>query len=316
MPAQPCSVHAELGAAAKPAANRLPPPAAEEPPRPAGLGGLLTAARRIGSREQLARSLQDASCFFLVPEGLGRELRGRGLAAWARESVLQPLAELQAPPGTVRVGGAWGPRFAGLLPMGSGLEPLPILEASASVAAICRFEWLTLSPLLPSCRTYPSQVVVATLDGRRCSALLPSSSSLHAVQCEAQRQAGLPPDQQRLLVLELRPLSRRQRWALALLRLLLGLLLWAAGWAVAGARWLLGLPPPDGPVQLQLTTDGGREVTLTVSPDTTLAHLQQLISEQHPGERLLDLRQLDVSPANSRRGSSPERGGGGGGSGA
>lgn len=78
---------------------------AEESLRPAGLGGLLTAARRIGSREQLARSLQDASCFFLVPEGLSRELRGRGLAAWAHENVLQPLAELQAPQGTVRVSG-------------------------------------------------------------------------------------------------------------------------------------------------------------------------------------------------------------------
>ena len=155
-------------------------------------------------------------------------------------------------------------------------------------------------------------MVVATLDGRRRSALLSSSSSLAAVQREAQRQAGLPPDAQRLLVLELRPLSRRQRWALALLRLLLGLLLWATAWAAAGLRWLLGLPPPDGPVQLQLTTEGGREMTLSVSPDTTLADLQQLVSEQHPGERL-DLRQLSVGPSKSCGGGSPERGGGSGG---
>lgn len=86
----------------------IAPSLSEEAPHAAGLGGLLTAARRIGSREQLARSLQDASCFFLVPEGLSRELRGRGLAAWAHENVLQPLAELQAPPGTVRVGGRDG----------------------------------------------------------------------------------------------------------------------------------------------------------------------------------------------------------------
>ncbi|PRW44238.1 Arginine repressor [Chlorella sorokiniana] len=183
----------------------------EEALRPAGLGGLLTAARRIGSREQLARSLQDASCFFLVPEGLSRELRGRGLAAWTHENVWQPLAELQAPPGTVRV-------------------------------------------------------LIATLDGRRRSVLLPSGSPLQAVQRQAQQAAGLAPEQQRLLVLQLRPLTKAQRVALALLRLLLGLLLWVAGWAAVAFRWLLDLPPPSGPVELQLTTDDGRELTVAPTP--------------------------------------------------
>lgn len=150
---------------------------------------------------------------------------------------------------------------------------------------------------------------MATLDGRRRSMLLPSGSSLQAVQREAQRQAGPAPEQQRLLVLQLRPLSRAQRVALALLRLLLGLLLWAAGWLALAFRWLLDLPPPSGPVEVQLTTDSGREVTLAVNTDITLAQLQELVSEQHPGAQL-DLKQLALGPGRHRGGRSPERGGG------
>lgn len=149
-------------------------------------------------------------------------------------------------------------------------------------------------PSLPSAPPLP-QVLIATLDGRRRSVLLPSGSSLHAAQRQVQLQAGLAPERQRLLVLQLRPLSKAQRVALAVLRLLLGLLLWAAGWAAVAFRWLLDLPPPSGPVELQLTTGSGREVTVVVSADMTLAQLQQLVSEQHPGDQL-DLRQLALSP--------------------
>lgn len=142
----------------------------------------------------------------------------------------------------------------------------------------------------------PDQVLIVTLDGRRRSVLLPSGSSLQAVQRQAQLQAGLAPEQQRLLVLQLRPLSKAQRVALALLRLLMGLLLWATGWLTVAFRWLLDLPPPAGPVEVQLTTECGRQVTVAVSADTTLAQLQELVSEQHPGAQL-DLRQLALSPA-------------------
>ena len=245
-----------------------------------------------------------------MPEGLSRELRGRGLAAWAHENVLQPLAELQAPPGTVRVSGeaaAAAPlqcynvvecKSTGRL----GLLPPPLQAWLLACAAPLA------SPSLPSTPP-PWQVLIAPLDGRRRSVLLPSGSGLHAVQRQVQLQAGLAPERQRLLVLQLRPLSKAQRVALALLRLLLGLLLWAAGWAAVAFRWLLDLPPPNGPVELQLTTGSGREVTMVVSADMTLAELQELVSEQHPGAQL-DLRQLALSPGKpGGSGGTPDRGG-------
>lgn len=79
---------------------------------PTGLGGLL----RVANRQRMARGLHDITAFLLVPEGLGRELRGRGLAAWARENV---GCQLRAPPpGTVRVSADKDPAGAAAAALG------------------------------------------------------------------------------------------------------------------------------------------------------------------------------------------------------
>ena len=155
-------------------------------------------------------------------------------------------------------------------------------------------------------------MLVATLDGRRRCILVRSSLSIRQLRREVQGQAGVPADQQRLLVLQQRALNRAQRCAWALLRLLLAVALWATGWVLAGARALLGLPQATG-VQLQLVTESGREVQLDVSPDMTLREMQQLVWEQH-GEQLSLQQHLQLSPSKAGS-SSPERrdsGGGGG----
>lgn len=160
------------------------------------------------------------------------------------------------------------------------------------------------------------QVLVATIDGRRRCILVRSSSSLAALRQEIQRQAAVPVDQQRLLVLQQKALNPPQRVLWALLRLLLAVLLWAGGWLLAGLRLALGLPPASD-VRLQLMTESGREVRIAVSPDTTLQQLQRIVWEKH-GEQLSLQQLLSVSP--SKVGSSspekrfPSKGGGGSGS--
>ena len=102
-----------LPAACLPCLMPSPPPsshAAEEPREP-GLAGLLrSTASHLSNRDRMARSLADWSSFFLLPEGVSRELRGQGLVSWARANVWQQLTEQPAPPGTVRVSGnsQWG----------------------------------------------------------------------------------------------------------------------------------------------------------------------------------------------------------------
>lgn len=78
-------------------------PAAEEPREP-GLSGLLrSTATNLSSRQRMARQLTDWSSFFLLPEGVSRELRGQGLVSWANDNVWQQLNDRRPPPGTVRV---------------------------------------------------------------------------------------------------------------------------------------------------------------------------------------------------------------------
>lgn len=229
----------------------------------------------------MARSLQDLTAFLLVPEGLGRELRGQGLAAWARENVTHQL--WAPPPGTVRVRSRWRQRCMQLgwaCGRGPGRTPR-ILSAS------------------PCCRL---QVLVVSLDGCRCSILLRGAATLADLRQEVQRQAGVAADRQRLLALQQRALSPAQRLALAALRLLVAAALWAAGWLAAAARWLLDLPPAEASLcSLALVTESGRRVELAVGPDTTLAQLQERVFQRY-GEHV-SLSHLCVSP---------ERGGGGG----
>lgn len=129
------------------------------------------------------------------------------------------------------------------------------------------------------------QVLVATLDGTKRPVSVPSSSSIAQLQGEVQRAAGIPPDRQRLLVLEQRPLGRPQRLLRGLLRLLVAAALWLLCWLAAAGRWALRLPPPPAGVQLVLRTESGMSVELAVPPDTTLQQLQTIIYERH-GEQL------------------------------
>lgn len=51
----------------------------------------------------MARQLADWSSFFLLPEGVSRELRGQGLVTWAHDNVWQQLRDTRPPQGTIRV---------------------------------------------------------------------------------------------------------------------------------------------------------------------------------------------------------------------
>lgn len=85
---------------------RLAPLLPAEEPREPGLSGLLrSTAVNLSSRQRLARQLTDWSSFFLLPEGVSRELRGQGLLSWARDNVWQQLRDRPPPAGTVRVRG-------------------------------------------------------------------------------------------------------------------------------------------------------------------------------------------------------------------
>jgi hypothetical protein len=68
----------------------------EEEERPAGGGGLVSALRstasRLTSRERLRDSLVGWVNFLFLPEAVNREVRGRGVASWAREHVWPRLA--------------------------------------------------------------------------------------------------------------------------------------------------------------------------------------------------------------------------------
>jgi hypothetical protein len=78
-------------------------PLSEEPREP-GLSGLLrSTATNLSSRQRMARQLADWSSFFLLPEGVARELRGQGLLSWANDNVWVHMQDRRAPPGTVRV---------------------------------------------------------------------------------------------------------------------------------------------------------------------------------------------------------------------
>jgi len=76
--------------------------------QPEGRGLVHSLAHSVGSRQRLARCLLDWGSFLLVPEGLSRELRGQGLAAWLRQHLWEHIrTPRQAPPGTAWVSG-WG----------------------------------------------------------------------------------------------------------------------------------------------------------------------------------------------------------------
>lgn len=142
---------------------------------------------------------------------------------------------------------------------------------------------------------------MATLDGCQRSMLVRSAAALADLRTEVTRQAGVPAEQQRLLVAQQRALSPAQRAALAALRLCVAVALWAAGWLAVVARWLLGLPPADSSLcSLALETASGRQVQLAVGPDTTLAQLQAMVLEQH-GEAL-GLQHLRLQSSSSNAG--------------
>ena len=70
-----------------------------EEERPAGDGGLMSALRstasHLTSRERVVASVSDWVNFMFLPEAVNRELKGRGLGAWAKETI---LPHLQGPP--------------------------------------------------------------------------------------------------------------------------------------------------------------------------------------------------------------------------
>ena len=79
-------------------------PAAELPSDPGLVGLLRSTASHLSSRDRIARSLADWSSFYLLPQGLSRELKGQGLASWLHDHVWRQLRDNEEPPpGTARV---------------------------------------------------------------------------------------------------------------------------------------------------------------------------------------------------------------------
>eukprot|EP00887_Chlorella_sp_A99_P005033 scaffold4.g5033.t1 len=234
----------------------------EERPSCAGgsagdLLGLLRTAASAGGAARARRWLQGWAAYLLVPEGLSREMRGRGLVRWLRTHVWRRLQEPAPgpPPGTaaieVQVAAPEQPSLALVVPLAMNIHQAR--RATAACAADRAAAQLRRQSFRPvrSCNCAPCGPPPA------CP---PPSAQLRLL---VQQRADIPPPRQVLAAAEVAPPSRWAELAWAAARLALRLLL---GCLRLWGRALGLVAPPPAQVRCAVILASGREVTMQARP--------------------------------------------------